>query len=470
MQTLSLEPMSYKQYLKKGKELELITKVRIIRAVKHSKQKIMKVAAQFHCHRNTVGNILKHFIALSNEAQHLILQNNNWKSEEFLNHLSPMLNQSRRPHHHPRQASEAVVDKVVELFRVQRLRVGTKRMKTILNRRFIDSLDPIEKSLTSITEASLRGIYKREQLKRDTVKTGNGQRRPLYDYTAIGCFEYLHYDVKHVLDQKALPASIYQTLSCNSDLPLCQWNIQDAKSRFRFLAYSRGVNAEFGLKFLLFVIQYLRWTFPTSEETIHIGMDNGVEFCSGSKDKEAEWNQALKILNAQVYTYHVGHDIRKNLIERGHLTDDQELYIARGHLMGTLTKFMTETRNYGYYFNFERPHSGIEMKNRTPYEVIVDSGLCGSKRLLNFPILVIEDEIEIIRQATDQILFEKEIRALTEKTGGKPLGQKTLLNIALKYDFFETKNAQNLLTPHHLIYFRKLLFFSPLLNFFMIAV
>ena len=444
--SILFEPMSYKQIII-DQQQELIAKLRIIREVKRRGRKRTEVALQFRCHRNTIGNILKLFSTqLPESLQQAILYSDNWNQQDILAVLYPLVNLSRRPHSHPTQAKREEEDKVIEMFKKDKLKVGPQRFHTLVQRRFIDTNDPLEQAVAQLGIGSLKGIFKRNQLRLEKVRTANGRRQPLYDYTKIGCFEYMHYDVKHVLDQKALPVSIYQSFADNKELPLYQWTLQDVKSRFRFLAYSRGINAEFGLKYLLFALGFIRWTFGNWEQTIRVGMDNGVEFCSGSRIKEIKWNQILSGLNAQIYTYHAGHDVRKNLIERSHRTDDRELYVPRGIYMGTLSKYIDEARKYMYYFNFERPHSGIEMCNRTSYEVIQSSGLTNGKRLLQFPVIVLEDEIKTLRQATDQLLLFAEIQQQQKQSKKNTINQKKLIDLSLKYDFFEPNFAQNLLT------------------------
>jgi hypothetical protein len=448
MHNIHPEPMSYKQQISLSQKQELITKLRIIRYVKRQNKTQIETARVFRCHRNTVANILKLFTSqLPQNIQQALIYNNNWQLEELVNLLSPLLNLSRKPQRHPKQASIALEEKVVDIFKKDKLKVGPKRFQTIVRRRYIDSSDFLEQKLSKIKLASLKGIFKRQKLKLKKVKSTNGQRRSLYDYQSLSCFSCRHYDVKHILEQKALPADIYQALLNNSKLPLYQWTIQDVKSRFRFLAYSRNLNAEFGLKLLSYVLCFIRFIFNNWEEEIKIGVDNGVEFCCGSEEKEAWWNQILASVKAQVYSYHPGHDIRKNLIERSHLTDDQELYIPRGRRMTRLDLFMKEVRNYMYYFNFQRPHSGIRMENRTPFEVISQSGLTNTKNLLKFPVIVLEDEIETLRQATDQLILFSEIKQYQLKNK-KAIDQKKLIDLSLKYSFFKPKFAQNVLTPY----------------------
>lgn len=447
MHNIYVESMSYKQQISLSQEQELLAKLRIVKQVKRFGRKQKQVAASFSCHRNTITNILKSFkTLLPLDIQQALIYGDDWNRQDLLTLLLPLQNLSRKPHSHPAQASKAVTDKVIELFN-KGIKTGPQRFTTIIKRKLADSNNPIEQQVRQLSLASTKGIFKRNKLRITKVKSGNGQKRALYDYQSLACFSCLHYDVKHILDHKALPDDIYHGLATNQELPLYQWTIQDVKSRFRFLAYSRNINAEFGLKFLIFTLCFIRFTLANWDQEIIIGLDNGVEFCCGSKDKEKQWNQILSSLKSEIYTYHPGHDIRKNLIERSHLTDDEELYIPRGDKMTNLPSFMKEARAYLYYFNFQRAHSGIAMNNRTPFELIQASGLSNTTNLLKFPVIVLEDEIEVLRKATDQILLLNEIQQYQIKTQ-RLINLKKLIDLSLKYDFFKPNFAQNVLTHY----------------------
>ena len=450
---IPIEPMSYKQQINLNQEQELITKLRIIRAVKLSHRNHLQTACQFRCHRNTVGNIIREFNFLSEEIQQVLLYCQHLDQSTITDMLKPLANRSTKPHHHPSQPDKEVENKVVDIFK-EGLKYGPARMQTTLCRRYQDSSDPIEQAVVNLSERSIRGIFNRNNLQLNSVTTVSGKRQSLYEYDKIGCFEYMHYDVKHVLDQKALPPNIYYQFANNKELPLYQWTFQEVKSRTRFLAYSRSYNAEFGLKFLLFSLSFIRTYLCNWDQHITIGLDNGVEFCAGSTAKESLWNQILTPFNSHIYSYHAGHDIRKNLIERSHRTDDRELYVPRGERMTNLTGFMREARNYFHYFNFQRVHTGIGMNKRTPAEVLLHNGVTGVAKLMQFPVIVLEDEVKTLREMTDQFLLyadiqqkQNDLKANKVKTkSNKSLDQKTLLDLCLKYDFFDSKFAQKVLT------------------------
>lgn len=77
------------------------------------------------------------------------------------------------------------------------------------------------------------------------------------------------------------------------------------------MAYSKDICAEFGIRFLMTVVQYIRAMTNNHDIHIQVGMDNGSEFCAGSKRKEDELNRLLSTMDASIYTYNPGHDVRK---------------------------------------------------------------------------------------------------------------------------------------------------------------
>lgn len=397
---IAKEVMEYKEQIR---ENELTTKIRIIRYVKKEHVPLRQVASAFSCHRNTIGNIIKFFeekIPLEDQAL-LLRQGAHFTQEALSIRYGNLLNASKRPKGNKRCAAKQIEEKIKELFTEKKIRVGVKRMRTFLKRRYESSTDTNEKELLKLTTGQMKGIYKRQQFRVQKVRSSNGERRTLYDYQALGCFERLHYDVKHILDKHALPEGIYELLS-KKEIPKYEWNIIDAKSRFRFIAYSYELSAEFGLHFLLFVIQYLRSVLHNLEYEMVFGFDNGTKFCSGSSRKEMDWNRIVSAMNARIYSCEPRFDIRKNLIERSHLSDDEELYISRGIFMNTKKNFIKEVTDYASYWNTQRPHSGIGMADQTPYEVIKQSKLLGVEKLLAFPTLILDDVINELRICTNQ--------------------------------------------------------------------
>ncbi len=442
MKNIPKEPMSYKQY---KHENELVTKLRIIRRVVRDDWTQSETAASFACHRNTVSHLVRAFSLLVPvlDQQYLLTQS---LSEEVITQLlSPLCDLSTKPHHHPHTATEAQADRVAEIFNDLRVKTGSKRLQTLLRRKFYDSGDDVDYSLSTIGITTLRTICRNKELKKEHARATNGSYRPLYDYTALSCFEYMHLDTKHILDKKALPPAAYDYFSTHTkEIPRYEWNLIDAKSRFRFTAYSYEVNATFGLYFLTFALGCMRTALNNWDMPITIGQDNGAEFCSGSPRKVTDWNNTLKPLNASIYAYNPYWDIRKNLIERSHRTDDEEFLIPRGEFIHTEEEFMKEARSYGTYWNTTRSHSGIGMQGRTPLEVIQQSGLLGASRLTKIPVLILDQHIRTLQECVTPLLLAGDILEKQQKKQQEVLDMKTLYDLKSKYFF--TENAQNVLT------------------------
>lgn len=443
---IAKEAMAYKQQIK---ENELITKIRIIRSVKKDRIPLVQVASAFSAHRNTIRNIITLFetTVSDKEQQQLLNATGSVTYEELKMLYGSLLNKSRKPHSHKHAATKEEEQAIVDLFTKDGIRKGIVGMQLYLARRYKDDTSSKAESLKQLSIGKLRGIYQRNGLLSANVRSANGERRHLYDYASLGCFERLHYDVKHIRDKHALPQHIYDLLGAK-EIPKYEWNLIDAKSRFRFMAYSYNLNSSYGLWFLLFVVQFLRRYLVAYDTPIICGEDNGSEFCSGSKRKENDWNSLLTLLNASVYQYEPNFDIRKNLIERSHLTDDEELFIPRGHLFTSREAFRTEVTDYAYYWNVMRNHTGLGMQNRTPLQVVQDSGLTGGNRLESFPLLILDEVIDPLRNCIQPLLFEQFAKANPEVIAKAQTDEKTKRNLEINFPFLF--NAQNVLTYYQI--------------------
>lgn len=440
--------MSYKHQIK---ENELLTKLKIIKLVNLSEVTNNEVATIFGCHRNTVSNIKTQFKKLSQVTQQILLTQSNLTLEEIKDYLLPIKNKSSKPWRHPQQASAFQEALILWLFYEENWKVGYSSMHTKIRRRFSDheKIDSDLYSLTKLTVRQIRGVYYRYGLKVKRTRTKTGKSVPLYDYAALSAFEKTHFDVKILPDQKSLPPDIYDLLHRNKEIPKYQWTLIDAKTKFRFVAYSYNISSEFGLKFLLFCLMYIRFTFRNWETEIAVGMDNGVEFCQGSAKKLQRWNSILQLLNSRAYQYHPYFDVRKNIVERSHRTDDSHFLIPRGKLLTTKKKFLREVENFYFYFNFQKPHTGRNMFNRTPYEALKDTKLPNPEKLVNFPVMILEDQIETLRKTTEFLLFKSELKQ-TQQESKKELSLKQIIDILFKYSFFE-HSAQKVLTKYHIM-------------------
>ena len=410
----------------------------------------MDVAQKYGTHRNTVGNIMRLF---NRQAKPEDLQGvelgYSLEREEVLQNYSFLKPRSRAPSSHSKMATKEQEDLVARFH--EDLGFGYGRLLTHIQRTLdgadgrIGAIKEI-KILENLSEAQIKGIYKRRTLRAKTRKAGSKQRVRLYDYERLAAFEHLHYDTKTITDLKALPLDIYNKFKNNPELPVIEWNIIDAASRFRFMAYSHGRTSEFGFHFLVCVLQFIRGTLaPMRDLPIRIGMDNGSEFCLGSETKLQTWNQSLALLNAKVWAYNPNWDVRKNLIERSHRTDDEEFFVPKGPMIRDKQSFLDEAKRYFLYFNATRSHTGIGMNKRTPIEKLRSNGIHNAERLLQFPIMILEDSIGTIKKNTEIVQAVSSMKLKLDK--GEKLDQKKITDIGTTFaNFFSQPHAQNVLT------------------------
>ena len=458
------EPVSYKE---QKKENELMAKYRVILKVLKHKRKQSEVAESFSMHRNSVRNIVNDFIEkVSSETQKELLNpDNNYSIQEIEENLFPILGEKPVPKSNKRSATKQQEELILQYFNKEEITVGAKRMHMFIKRHIQSfcknpaykktSKNPIytkesKKILENITPSQIRGIYKRNNLRVKKRRSMNKQRVALYDYAKLACFEHLHYDTKTIPDTKALPKKIYKKFKLNPELPVIEWNIIDVKSRFRFIAYSHERSSFFGLEFMIFVLQYIRANTLNYDMKITIGTDNGCEFFSGSERKKGEWNAHFRYLNAEIYSYTPGWDVRKNLIERSHKTDDEEFFVPRGKFIHNKKSFLKEAVNYSYYFNCQRPHSGIGMNNRTPLEILSHSGITSIRAFTQFPTFLMEDSIPEILKTTQPIKLLKTLHSFENARSLLQNNCQKFLNNLEYRNLISTIDAQKVLTHYQL--------------------
>jgi hypothetical protein len=408
--------MTYKE---QGKDSELLAKWRVIREVAVNGEPQTAVAAKFSMHRNTVRGLVANFKALPHEIQQVLIGAAHLTLPELEEKLSPLKNASRRPDSHPLMATTEQTELIKKYVEQGKMRVGHDRLFTFIERRRqrlgTETAEQQKETatLSNLTYAQLKGICKREKFRPATVVTATRERRALYNYAALAAFERLHYDTKTLPDSHALPPSTYKQFHLNKELPIIEWNIIEVKTRLRFMAYSHARSSEFGLHFLLLIIQYIRAYTFASDRHITIGTDQGSEFFGGSDRKQAEWNRLLAVLNADIYSYEPGFDVRKNLIERSHRSDDEEFLIPRGEFLTSQKNFLIEAQGYADYWNCYRPHSGIGMNKLTPLEKLQQCGVEQAKKIATFPTMILEDNIGKIKEATNIIRLAADLKEYT---------------------------------------------------------
>lgn len=442
--------VSYKEKVKGFDKFNcILAKITIVKDVLFSKLTNVEIAKKHGLHRNTVANIMNQFTKMPYESQKALRQGEVFNREEVLKKFIIFAHKSRAPLTNKRMATPSQEKEICKLH--ENLGYGPKRIiKDII--RTLDKADNRSKKVKdykkvkNLTLAQIKGIFKRKQLRPKKRKTGSNQSIRLYNYETLGAFEKFHYDTKTITDLKALPLDIYNKFKNNPELPVIEWNIIDAATRFRFMAYSHSRTSEFGFHFLICVLQFIRGSFPCRRDIpISIGMDNGAEFCLGSKDKLDDWNRSLAFLNASAWAYNPKWDIRKNLIERSHRTDDEEFFVPKGYLFKGKNSFLKEAKNYFIFFNSERTHSGHGMNGMTPLEKLISKGFKSAEKLLYFPIMLLEDTIGEIKKNSEVVLVLDAINAILKK--GKSSVQKKLAELSTIYsNFFSQPCAQNVLT------------------------
>jgi len=387
--------MPYKENCKV--EGEVLTKLKIARMHLAAGVKQKELAEMWHCSKNTIGAIVDSCRSAPIEAVVYLKSTLHIPSEKL--HLFDFLkHHSRKPNSNKRCLSEA--EERVLLEKHENLHYGFKRMRRHLKRAGLD--------MNIYTPSKIKGVYKRNKLQVKRVRAANGERRALYDYDKIAAFEFLQYDTKKITDMHALPLDIYQKFKFNKELPVFQWTIVDAKTKIRFLAWSHSINSFYGMKFLEFVIVWLR--SHNMRTKINVQFDGGAEFCSASKRKTASWNEYFTKYDAFVYDTG-GAKWKQNLVERTHRTDDEEFYCPRGEFINSKQDFLVEAQDWIIYYN-NRDNDGIGLEGITPKEKLQKLGYTNADAICNFPCFILEDY-------------------------WRPFS-----------DFFETGKSQNVLTPY----------------------
>lgn len=376
--------MPYKENCKA--EGEILTKFKIARLFFAQGEKQNKIAQAISCHKNTVYDVVR-ACRMHTRDNPLIMDYLQGKAKieiEVLNELFDFLKYgSRRPKSNKNCLGE--VEEIIVLEKFKDLNYGPKRMFKHLKRGGYD--------LAIYTPAKIKGVYKRNQLKLEKVKTKNGNRRALYAYDRIEAFEYLQYDTKEILDLKALPEEIYDKFKNNSQLPKYQWTIVDAKTKVRFLAWSYSLCSYFGFKFLEYVLNWLRGHGVKTK--INVQMDGGAEFCSASLRKLQDWNNKLAGYNVNIYDTR-GAKWKQNLVERTHRIDDEEFYCPRGEMINTKPDFLAEGQKWIIDYN-NRSSDSIGLNGISPKEKLSRLGYFNAQQICNFPILILEDWFEELK-------------------------------------------------------------------------
>jgi len=433
MYTINKDIMNYKSYLKNHDEISI--KLRVIKHRIVDKLQVKDIVFKYSMWRNTVTNIMRLYNSTaSSELKNKLEQNISMSEKEVFALWNFLLPESRKPKSHPSQANTLEEKQIVDWY--TKTKVWAKRLVNNLSSR---------KEIWNLTLAKVKWVYKRKWFKATKVRTVTWETRQLYNYEQIWAFDDWHYDTKILADSHSLPKEIYDNLKYNEDLPLYERNIMFAWSRVRFTAYSRGKSSTFWLQFIVLVLSHLRYNWVSNY--IHMHTDWWMEFFSWSERKQKEWNDILKELNADIDCYNPNWDIRKNLIERSHRSDDEEFLIAFGTDMKTKNQFMSKAQEYNDYRNKSRIHSWKWMKNMTPKQKLIKLWFHNADRILDFKVLYLDSYFYELQRHLEYFYFGRDLR----KTNLEKLkiDRKTSIDLVTKYEHLKVY-AQNVLTYYHL--------------------
>ena len=240
----------------------------------------------------------------------------------------------------------------------------------------------------SISENTVKSVLRRNNVKKKKVKVRRGARR-LYNYESLLPFEKFQLDTKHLLDKESLPIRVYNHIR-EKGLPVYEWNLVDVATRLRFTAYSYRLNSTYGYLFILLCILWLRMHNVRTE--IGIRLDNGSEFCSGSKKKLEEWNREFGRLGCKLSPIPPGAKYLQGIVENTHRRDDEEFLIPFVERTANTYQFLSRAQSWQDTWNFYRPHFGVGINGRTPFEVLRSKW----DRLFNlnvasFPVVLLDD-------------------------------------------------------------------------------
>ena len=263
----------------------------------------------------------------------------------------------------------------------------------------------------------------------------------MYNYEEIWAFDDGHYDTKVLADAKSLPSHIYENLKYNKHLPLYERNIMFVWCRVRFTAYSRWKSSTFWLQFLVLVLSHLRYCWITG--FIHMHTDWWAEFFSNSEKKQWEWNNILKELDTDIDCYNPNWDIRKNLIERSHRSDDEEFLIPFGDIMTTKNKFMSQAQTYNDFRNKSRVHSWKGMNNMTPKQKLLSLWVHQADKILDFKVLYLDSHFNQLQRHLEYFYFQRDLNATPLQR--LKIDRKISIDLITKYSHLKLY-AQNVLT------------------------
>jgi len=248
----------------------------------------------------------------------------------------------------------------------------------------------MQKYSLEFTDRHIRTVFKNAGLqKQKKRRSANGEQRVLYIHENLLPFEQMQLDTKEILDQHALPKETYNFIR-NMGLPRFQWTAIDIKTRIRFLAWSHECNATYGKFFIELVTCWLR-AFGVQHD-IMIQLDNGKEYCMGSKRKEKKWNaEFYEKYRMQIKSIPPGLKYLQGYVERSHRMDDEYFYVPQGMKTRKKDQFLLNGYKWQCYYNQERPHHGKHMHGATPSQKLASLNTLINPNIIYFPPFVLEN-------------------------------------------------------------------------------
>ena len=247
-----------------------------------------------------------------------------------------------------------------------------------------------QKYSIEIPESSIKYILK--GLKSKKRRSKNKNMRRLYDYEKLLPFSELQVDTKYILDQKALPESVYNHIK-KYNLPIYEYNAIDAKTRMRFTAYSYSLNSTFGSMFIMLVILWLR--FHNVKNKIRIRVDNGTEFFGGSNKKLSYFNRMIFVFDSEVYNIPPGAKQLMGIVENSHRADDEYFLSIHPERCKNYKQFLVKAQKWQDTWNSARSSFGIAMNGMTPLEKLRSLNTMISDNIAAFPVILLDDLFKI---------------------------------------------------------------------------
>ena len=282
---------------------------------------------------------------------------------------------SRRPHTSPRRTLMEVEQKVVEARK--RTGYGRKRLAWYLVRE-----EGLELSPHTLRHILSRNGFKGKKKPRKTFYPAH------WAWEEGPPFSLAQVDTKDVLDKGTLGTQLWDHMR-KRRLPRYQWTFCEAKTRLRFLAYSRELNLTNGLCFMALVMLWLR-RYGIEGEVVW-QTDWGEEFGGSNPTKLATLQERhFQLLGAKLARIPLGRKGYNGRVERSHRSDDEEFYIPFLSHLRSQGDLLQKAAGWVYFYNLVRPHYGEGMNGQPPFARLRELGYDLPEEFALFPPLLLD--------------------------------------------------------------------------------